>query len=74
MPVTHPNHVWGSDITCVPVRRGFLYLVSIKNWTTRKVLAWRVSNALDARFGVETLKEAIAKYGKPEAMNTDQGS
>jgi putative transposase len=56
------------------VRRGFLYLVAIMDWATRKVLAWQLSNTLDASFCVEALKEAIAKYGKPEIMNTDQGS
>jgi putative transposase len=56
------------------VRRGFLYLVAIMDWATRKVLAWRLSNTLDASFCVEALKEAIAGYGKPEIMNTDQGS
>ena len=63
-----------SDITYIPVRRGFLYLVAIMDWATRKVLAWRLSNTLVASFCVEALKEAIAKYGKPEIMNTDQGS
>jgi putative transposase len=74
LPITRPNHVWCSDITYIPVRRGFLYLVAIMDWATRKVLAWRLSNTLDASFCVEALKEAIAKYGKPEIMNTDQGS
>ena len=63
-----------SDITYISVRRGFLYLVTIMDWATRKVLAWRLSNTLDANFCVEALEEAIAKYGKPEIMNTDQGS
>jgi len=74
LPITRPNHVWCSDITYIPVRRGFLYLVAIMDWATRKVLTWRLSNTLDASFCVEALKEAIAKYGKPEIMNTDQGS
>ena len=63
-----------SDITYIPVRRGFLYLVAIMDWATRKVLSWRLSNTLDASFCVEALNEAIAKYGNPEIMNTDQGS
>ena len=63
-----------SDITYIPVRRGFLYLVAIMDWATRKVLAWRLSNTLDASFCVDALNDAIAKYGKPEIMNTDQGS
>ena len=74
LPITRPNHVWYSDITYIPVRRGFLYLVAIMDWATRKVLAWRLSNTLDASFCVDALNEAIAKYGKPEIMNTDQGS
>ena len=74
LPITRPNHVWCSDITYIPVRRGFLYLVAIMDWATRKILAWRLSNTLDASFCVEALNEAIAKYGKPEIMNTDQGS
>jgi putative transposase len=63
-----------SDITYIPVRRGFLYLVAIMDWATHKVLSWRLSNTLDASFCVEALNEAITKYGKPEIMNADQGS
>lgn len=74
LPITRPNQVWCSDITYIPVRRGFLYLVAIMDWATCKVLAWRLSNALDASFCKEALDEAIAKYGQPEIMNTDQGS
>jgi putative transposase len=74
LPITRPNHVWCTDITYIPVRRGFLYLVAIMDWATRKVLSWRLSNTLDASFCVEALQEAIAKYGKPEIMNSDQGS
>ena len=74
LPIAQANHVWCSDITYIPVRRGFLYLVAIMDWATRKVLSWRLSNTLDASFCVETLNEAIAKYGKPEIMNTDQAS
>jgi putative transposase len=74
LPVTRPNQVWCSDITYIPVKRGFLYLVVIMDWATRKVLSWRLSNTLDASFCVEALKDAIAKYGSPEIMNTDQGS
>ena len=72
--VTRPNQVWASDITYIPMRRGFLYLVAIIDWHTRKVLAWRISNTLEADFCVEALNEAITKYGPPEIMNTDQGS
>ena len=74
LPITRPNQVWCSDITYIPVKNGFLYLVAIMDWATRKVLTWRLSNTLDASFCVEALEEAISKYGKPEIMNTDQGS
>lgn len=72
--VTRPNQVWAADITYLPMRRGFLYLVAIMDWHTRKVLAWRISNTLEADFCVEALNEAIARFGPPEIMNTDQGS
>lgn len=69
-----PNQVWCSDITYLPMRRGFLYLVAVMDWHTRKVLAWRISNTLEAGFCVDALNEAIHKFGPPEIMNTDQGS
>ncbi len=72
--ITEPNQVWCSDITYIPMKHGFLYLVAIMDWATRKVLTWRLSNTLDASFCVEVLEEAIAKYSRPEIMNTDQGS
>jgi len=72
--VTRPNQVWAADITYLPMRRGFLYLVAIMDWHTRKVLAWRISNTLEADFCVAALNEAIAQFGPPEIMNTDQGS
>ncbi|MFG6543545.1 IS3 family transposase [Sulfitobacter sp. M22298] len=72
--VDRPNQVWCADITYIPMRRGFLYLVAIMDWYTRKVLAWRISNTLEADFCVEALNEAIHKFGPPEIMNTDQGS
>ena len=74
MIIDHPNQVWCADITYIPVRRGFLYLVAIMDWATRKVLAWRLSNTMHASFCNEALAEAISKYGPPEIMNTDQGS
>ena len=74
LAITRPNQVWCSDITYIPVKSGFLYLVAIMDWATRKVLTWRLSNTLDASFCVEALEEAIARYGNPEIMNTDQGS
>ena len=72
--IDRPNHVWCADITYIPMRRGFLYLVAIMDWYSRKVLAWRLSNSMDAEFCVEALKEALAKHGTPEIFNTDQGS
>lgn len=74
LSITRPNQVWCSDITYIPMQRGFLYLVAIMDWATRKVLSWRLSNTMDASFCVEALNEAILKYGKPEIMNTDQGA
>jgi putative transposase len=74
LAITRPGHVWCADITYLPMRRGFLYLVAIMDWATRKVLAWRVSNTMDVGFCVEALEEALARYGKPEIFNTDQGS
>ena len=74
MIIDHPNQVWCADITYIPVRRGFFYLVAIMDWATRKVLAWRLSNTMHASFCNEALAEAISKYGPPEIMNTDQGS
>ena len=72
LAITRPNQVWCSDITYIPVKNGFLYLVAIMDWATRKVLTWRLSNTLDASFCVEALEEAIARYGKPAIMNTDE--
>jgi|TARA_B100001765_G_scaffold184085_1_gene128291 transposase InsO family protein len=72
--VERPNQVWCADITYIPMRRGFLYLVAVMDWHTRKVLAWRISNTLEAGFCVEALNEATHRFGAPEIMNTDQGS
>lgn len=72
--IDRPNQVWCADITYIPMRRGFLYLVAIMDWATRKVLAWRISNTMDASFCVDALKDALARFGKPEIFNTDQGS
>ena len=74
MKIDRPLQVWCSDITFIPVKHGFLYLVAIMDWTTRKVLSWRLSNTMHADFCVEALKEALDRYGAPEIMNTDQGS
>ena len=72
--VDRPDRVWCADITYIPVRRGFLYLVAIMDWATRHVLAWKLSNTLDAEFCIEALRDALARYGKPAIFNTDQGS
>ena len=74
LAVTRPNQVWATDITYIPMARGFVYLVAIIDWFSRRVLAWRVSITLDADFCVEALEEALARFGKPEIFNTDQGS
>jgi len=74
LKIDRPNQVWCTDITYIPMRRGFLYLVAIMDWATRKVLAWRISNTLDADFCIKALKDVLAKYGAPEIFNTDQGS
>ncbi|CAM4419400.1 Integrase catalytic domain-containing protein [Palleronia rufa] len=74
MQIDRPNQVWCADITFIPVKRGFPYLVAIMDWATRKVLSWRLSNTMHADFCVEALEDAIARFGTPEIMNTDQGS
>ena len=74
MAIDRPNQVWCADITYIPVQRGFLYLVAIMDWATRHVLAWRLSNTMDASFCVDALKEALDRYGRPDIFNTDQGS
>ncbi|SMX50797.1 Integrase core domain protein [Pelagimonas varians] len=71
--VDRPNQVCCADITYLPMRRGFLYLVAIKDWHSRKALAWRISNTLEAGFCVDALNEAMHKSGPPEIMNTDHG-
>lgn len=72
--VEHANQVWCADITYVPMRKGFVYVVAIMDWYSRKVLSWRLSNTLDAGFCVAALSEALHKHGRPEIFNTDQGS
>lgn len=74
LTIDRSNQVWCVDITYIPMHRGFLYLVAIMDWHSRKVLSWRLSNSMEADFCVEALNEAIAKYGKPKIMNSDQGS
>jgi putative transposase len=74
LSIEQPDQVWCADITYVPMRRGFLYLVAVMDWATRKVLAWRVSNTMEVEFCLAALEEAMARYGKPGIFNTDQGS
>lgn len=74
LAITGTNQVWCADITYIPMRKGFLYLVAIMDWHSRKVLSWRLSNTMDTDFCVSALEEALAKYGKPDIFNTDQGS
>ena len=74
LAVTRPNHVWAMDMTYVPMARGFVYLVAVLDWFSRKVLAWRLSITLETGPCVEALSEALARHGTPEIMNTDQGS
>jgi putative transposase len=73
MTIDKPNQVWATDITYIAMERGFMYLIAIMDWATRKVLSWRLSNTLDTRFCVDALKEALFKYGAPEIFNSDQG-
>ena len=72
--IDRPGEVWCADVTYIPMARGFLYLVAIMDWASRKVLAWRLSNTLEADACVEALEEALARFGPPSIINTDQGS
>ena len=72
--IERPNQVWCADVTYIPMRRGFLYLVAVMDWATRTVLSWRLSNTLDTSFCREALEEALARYSRPDIFNTDQGS
>src|SRR6185503_7518328 len=74
LPIERANHVWAADITYVPIGRGFLYLVAIIDWASRAVLGWRLSNTMDGGFCRTALEEVLARFGKPEIFNTDQGS
>ncbi len=75
LTINHPNQVWAADITYIPImNRGFMYLVAVMDWYSRKVLSWRVSNTLDADFCVEAVADAINRHGIPEIFNTDQGA
>jgi putative transposase len=72
--IDRPNQVWAADITYIPIGRGFLYLVAIIDWFSRAVLAWRLSNTMDTAFCVDALDAALARFGRPDIFNTDQGS
>lgn len=74
LTVNRPNQVWCADITYIPMARGFVYLVAVMDWYSRKVLSWRLSNTMDSHFCVEALEEALEDHGIPEIVNTDQGS
>jgi len=74
LDVTYANQAWATDITYIPMRKGFVYVVAIIDWFSRKVLSWRLSNTMDTHFCLEALDEAIRNYGKPEIFNSDQGS
>jgi len=74
LTVSRINQVWAADITYIPMARGFVYLVAVIDWYSRRVLAWRLSNTLETTFCVEAVNEAVARYGRPEIFNTDQGS
>lgn len=74
LTVESPNQVWAADITYVPMNRGYMYLVAVMDWYSRKILSWRVSNTLDSDFCVDALTEALSRYGRPEIFNTDQGA
>ena len=74
MTVSYANQVWATDITYIPMKSGFLYLVAIIDWYSRKVLSWRLSNTMDTQFCLDALDEALTRYGKPEIFNSDQGA
>jgi putative transposase len=74
LTIDRPNHVWATDITYIPMARGFLYLAAVMDWYARRILAWRLSNTMEASFCVDAVEEALAKYGCPRIFNTDQGS
>ena len=74
LAVTRANQVWAMDLTYLPMARGFVYLAAVIDWYSRRVLAWKVSTTMDVHFCLEAVEEAMEKHGKPEIMNTDQGS
>ena len=74
LTIDHPNQVWSTDITYIPMARGFVYLCAVMDWFARRILAWRLSNTMEAAFCVEVLEDALAKHGRPDIFNSDQGS
>jgi putative transposase len=74
LAIDRPNQVWAIDITYIPMARGFVYLAAVMDWFTRRILAWRLSNTMEASFCVDAVEEALARYGPPQIFNTDQGS
>lgn len=74
LEINRPNQVFAADITYIPMQRGFLYLFTVMDWASRRVLSWRLSNTLTTDFCIEAVQEAIVRYGRPEIFNTDQGS
>lgn len=74
LAIERPNHVWALDITYLPMKRGFVYLCAVMDWASRRIMSYRLSNTLTADFCVEALEEAIKRHGKPDIVNTDQGS
>ncbi len=74
LEITRPNQVWAMDISYIPMAHGFIYLVAVLDWRTRRVLSWKLSTTMDTSFCTEAVEDAIERYGTPEIMNTDQGS
>ena len=74
LTIERPNQVWAMDITYIPMARGFVYLAAVVDWFSRRVLSWRLSITMDVDFCLEAVEEALARYGRPEIFNTDQGS
>jgi len=74
LAIERPNQVWATDISYIPMAKGFMYLVAIMDWHSRRVLSWRVSNTVDTDFCIEALEEALRRFGAPDIFNTDQGS
>ena len=74
LTIDRPNQVWATDITYIPMERGYMYLVAIMDWHSRKILSWQISNTLESAFCIQALQEALSRYGRPEIFNTDQGA